>query len=269
MTDTKQKLRQLEEEKNIKIILAKDIGSKAWKLDSPESDTDIGILYTQEPKTYVKLKGYKQNIDTELGQDIDIQGWNIDRYMKLLKQSNPAVVEHLLSDTTYLRESVETTYDMETYTMSEFKPLALMQHYHSLAENQYKSYLKNGSRKTVKKTLYTLKALTHKRHVENTHTAPDPNFPRFVNNSMDAGPINSYKPQLNKLIEAKKRGDGSKPYHNRHIDKLIQKELDRTYTGQEKRMHSQRSIDPEILDQFTDTILENQYESEGLWGKII
>ena len=60
-----EELRKIEEQENVKIIMAIESGSRAWGFASPDSDYDV----------------------------LDINGWDIRKALQLLHNSNPTVFE--------------------------------------------------------------------------------------------------------------------------------------------------------------------------------
>ena len=49
-------LRRIEEEENIKILLAVESGSRAWGFASPDSDYDVRFIYIRRMEDYLKLE---------------------------------------------------------------------------------------------------------------------------------------------------------------------------------------------------------------------
>lgn len=61
-----QKLKEIEEEENVKIILAVESGSRAWGFASPDSDYDVRFIYVRETKEYLKLNEIRDVIEWQL-----------------------------------------------------------------------------------------------------------------------------------------------------------------------------------------------------------
>ena len=51
----KQICKQLEKEKNIKIIFAVENGSRAWRMDSKDSDYDVRFVFKRPLKEYIQI----------------------------------------------------------------------------------------------------------------------------------------------------------------------------------------------------------------------
>ena len=79
-----QKLKEIEEKENVKIILAVESGSRAWGFASPDSDYDVRFIYVRETKEYLKLNEIRDVIEWQLDGTLDINGWDIKKALKLL-----------------------------------------------------------------------------------------------------------------------------------------------------------------------------------------
>ena len=48
----RQKLREIEEKENVKILMAVESGSRAWGFASPDSDYDVRFIYVRRQLDY-------------------------------------------------------------------------------------------------------------------------------------------------------------------------------------------------------------------------
>ena len=65
MFDTiKQKLLELEKDKNIRILFACESGSRAWGFPSPDSDYDVRFIYARPVDDYLKIYEIRRNDQT-------------------------------------------------------------------------------------------------------------------------------------------------------------------------------------------------------------
>lgn len=168
-------LGSVEADHDVRVLAARDLGSRAWNLADADSDRDVAILFAQEPLEYATLDGYVgslefavdsatrdaesepgaetaddggtvddrdgcDNIDGCDGVDgIDGWGWNVRRFAELVVESNPTAFEFLHSPLRY-REFAPLQ-RLEDDVGESFAPLALYHHYRSLARRQYRKYL--------------------------------------------------------------------------------------------------------------------------------
>lgn len=140
----------LAEEENLEVLYAKSFGSRAWNVDDDESDYDVAVVFRQPVSSYITLGEYTQNIQEtatleESGSkpvEVNVHGWNVDRYMQLLSNSNPTALEVLSSDKTYVNHGEFE--DLVDYAQKNFRPIAMMGHYHSLMKQNYLKYLQKN-----------------------------------------------------------------------------------------------------------------------------
>ncbi|WP_224335139.1 nucleotidyltransferase domain-containing protein [Haloprofundus halobius] len=133
-------LRELETEHEISVVLAVARGSHAWGLDSPESDYDVGVVYApNDLRTGFHLSAPRDTVERKFGSDIEVSGWNVTKFARLLSQSNDGAIDTLRSPIRYrerfdadaLREYVEATYN----------PVELYYCYRGIAKSNYRKYL--------------------------------------------------------------------------------------------------------------------------------
>ena len=84
-------LPNIENENNVKILLAYVRGSHMYGTNLPTSDVDITFIY-QQPTDEILRGNYKEQIN--YGGN-DIVGYEIQRYIQLLSQNNPNILESL------------------------------------------------------------------------------------------------------------------------------------------------------------------------------
>ncbi len=95
-----QLLGKIETEKKVKILYACETGSRAWGFPSPDSDYDVRFIYMHERDWYLSLSDKKDMIEFMDG-DLDITGWDLRKCLKLLKKSNPPLIERFQSPLEY------------------------------------------------------------------------------------------------------------------------------------------------------------------------
>ena len=94
-------LKKIEEQKNVKIIMAIESGSRAWGFASPDSDYDVRFIYVRKEEDYLKLEKTRDVIEWKLDDVLDINGWDIKKALQLLHNSNPTVFEWCASPIVY------------------------------------------------------------------------------------------------------------------------------------------------------------------------
>ncbi|MBW3020183.1 nucleotidyltransferase domain-containing protein, partial [Candidatus Woesearchaeota archaeon] len=160
--------KQIEKENNVKIIFAIENGSRAWRMDSKDSDYDVRFVYKREKDDYLTLTKEKDVINLDKGL-IDMSGFDIFKYLELLSGSNPTTIEWLMSDIVYYGKQPK---ELRDYAIKHFSEKALYYHYKSMCKNNYIKYIKSGDLVTYKKYLYALRGLTNALYVKKNKTLP-------------------------------------------------------------------------------------------------
>ncbi len=98
------RLLRAEEEHGVRILLAVESGSRAWGFASPNSDYDVRFIYAHPPAWYqaVDLEEKRDVIEYPIVDDIDLNGWDVRKALRLLWKSNPAFVEWAQSPIRYI-----------------------------------------------------------------------------------------------------------------------------------------------------------------------
>ena len=74
-----QKLNEIEEKENVKVIFAVESGSRAWGFDSADSDYDVRFIYLRNLESYLKLEKTRDVIEWQLDETLDINGWDLKK----------------------------------------------------------------------------------------------------------------------------------------------------------------------------------------------
>lgn len=165
------KLISLEKEQNIKIVFACEAGSRAYGVPGSESDTDIRIIYVKNLNHYLSFKKEDQSISIK-EKDYDISGWDIKRFLELLKKSNLSVMEALHSPNIYLKD--EEIYEkLISLSKKAFDPSAL---YHSFL----KIIRNNLDSPETKSYLYVIRATLSILWLKKFQTFPPLNFYKLL-----------------------------------------------------------------------------------------
>lgn len=271
MKDTiKEELQQFEEEYNITIIAARDTGSRAWNLESEDSDYDVSFIYIQDNYKYIAPTGYKQNIDRESNTDYDIEynSWNLDRYLSLLKGSNPSAIEFLQSDLKYYEPYSDYMKQLEDHAEENFKPLALMMHHHNLAKNQFERYIKDGKDHTYKRHLYAIRSLLYRKYIKETHQLPSLDFPEFLEKqSRHFGEWKPYRREINQMVNKKRNGAGGNTVRTRKLAEKIGRDLKDEIPDEDKPDYAQQNIDTSYLAHWTQELIKEINKEPSMWRK--
>ncbi len=97
----KEQLRRIEDAENIKILLAVESGSRAWGFASPDSDYDVRFVYIRSLEDYLRLDATRDVIELPIDDVLDINGWDLQKTLRLLHKSNPTLFEWFSSPIVY------------------------------------------------------------------------------------------------------------------------------------------------------------------------
>ena len=155
-----------EREHKVRVILAVESGSRAWGFESPNSDYDARFIYAHEPTWYlaVDLEDKRDVIEYPIVDDIDLNGWDIRKALRLFARSNPAFVEWIQSPIIYVENGSFATRARELLP-SVYSCVSGVHHYRSMAKTNYRGYLK-GDLVPLKKYFYVLRPLLSVRWLE-------------------------------------------------------------------------------------------------------
>lgn len=152
----KRYLAKIEQDYQVKILLACETGSRAWGFPSPDSDYDIRIIYMHEKDWYLSLNDKKDSIELMFeNRDFDISGWDLKKSLKLLWKSNAAIMERIQSPIIYAENRVFVD-EIKILASKTYSKIASMHHYLSMAKNMYEDVQKNDQVK-LKKLFYALR----------------------------------------------------------------------------------------------------------------
>ena len=195
--------KQIEKEHNVFILFAIESGSRLWRMESANSDYDVRFVYVHSEENYFRITEPKDVINLTVG-DIDLSGFDIKKFGRLLLSSNPSLIEWLYSDITYYRGVPK---DWKNFIKTNYNPLALYHHYRSMCEQNYIKYIKSNKSVTYKKYLYAMRGLVNAKLVEYNKKIPPIIFDVGLNQALDAKvvPENIIK-KLQFIIKLKKSG---------------------------------------------------------------
>jgi predicted nucleotidyltransferase len=128
-----EKLKQVEAEKNIKILFACESGSRAWGFHSPDSDYDIRFIYVHETEWYLNLWEKKDSVQFMTSDLLDGSGWDIRKAFKLLAKSNASLLGWIFSPEVYFADDQFIKEARELATKS-VNPISVFHHFHSMSK---------------------------------------------------------------------------------------------------------------------------------------
>lgn len=151
-----EKLHEIEKRENCRILLAVESGSRAWGFASPDSDYDVRFIYVRDRESYLKLNRPRDVIELPINDVLDINGWDVEKALKLLHKSNPTVFEWFSSPIVY--QTTDFTEAFKPVMRRYFSSKSGLWHYLQMAEGNYREYLR-GDMVKAKKYFYVLRPI--------------------------------------------------------------------------------------------------------------
>ena len=195
-------LKKIEKSKNVRILYACESGSRAWGFPSRDSDYDVRFIYIHPLEWYLSIQDKRDVIETPISDLLDINGWELRKALKLLRKSNPPILEWIESPIVYY-ESYSTIRKMRDLSRISFSPLSCLYHYLSIAKGNFRKYL-HVDRVKIKKYFYALRPIFACKWIEEHNTMPPMGFEELVRASC---PDDILADEINRLLKRKKSGD--------------------------------------------------------------
>ena len=151
-------LGDIESRHSVRILWAVETGSRAWGFSSPDSDYDVRFIYVHRPEWYLSIKEGRDVIELPIEDDLDINGWELRKSLRLFRKSNPTFLEWIVSPYVYLHfgSFVEQARELaERY----YNPKAVAYHYTRMAEKNFRVYIFRKQQVILKKYLYVIRPL--------------------------------------------------------------------------------------------------------------
>lgn len=154
--DISNELDAMECEKGVTVLYSVESGSRCWGFASADSDYDVRFVYARPRNDYLRLEGVRDTIEWRLDDEFDVVGWDLSKFLRLMRGSNPTVFEWLGSTIVYREKpSFQAVRDVAGAC---FDPVAHAHHYHGMATKNIDRYIKVGSA-TLKRYLYAMRAI--------------------------------------------------------------------------------------------------------------
>ena len=170
-------LNQIEEQHDVKILLAVESGSRAWGFASADSDYDVRFIYVHRPEQYLRIDSMKDVIEWQLDEVLDINGWDLRKALLAFAKGNPNVMEWANSPIIYRKSKHWDA--LREAAMHYFSEKSALCHYYGTANSTLKGYL-TGDRIRYKKYFYALRPLLCCRWIEKYHAVPPMEFAKLL-----------------------------------------------------------------------------------------
>lgn len=190
------KLNEIEKTQNVRIIHAVESGSRAWGFASPDSDYDVRFIYIRPLEYYLRLEKTRDVIEYQLDETLDINGWDLQKALRLLYKSNPTLFEWNNSPIVY--KTTPEWQKVRDIINDYFKSKHGLYHYLSTAKSNYREYLKTDTVK-LKKYFYVIRPVLACKWIIDKNSPP----PMLFSELCDAELEPYMKPYISRLLDLK------------------------------------------------------------------
>lgn len=228
------KLKEIEARENIRVIHCVESGSRAWGFASPDSDYDVRFIYVRPIEYYLRLDKTRDVIEWQLDDTLDINGWDLQKALRLLHSSNPTLFEWNNSPIVY--KTTPEWAEISAIIGHFFQKKAGLYHYLSTAKKNYREYLK-GDMVKPKKYFYVLRPILACRWILEKQTPPPMLFSELADACLDEDLVPAVSDLLRLKMETPEMGLGPRidvinDYLDASIDEVEQ--LIQTLPGDER-----------------------------------
>jgi predicted nucleotidyltransferase len=208
------RLQAAEREQGVRILYAVESGSRGWGFASKDADFDVRFIYVHEPEWYLGVAPEEKRDVLELGVEmtpageLDINGWELRKALKLFRLSNPPLLEWLSSPISY-REEGPLASLLRTAAPSCVSPIRTWRHYRGMMEKSRTRYREKKT--SIKAWFRLLRPLLAMRWIEQGKGVPPMRFALLMDGVI-AG--DALREELDALMEIKRRSgeqDGFTP----------------------------------------------------------
>lgn len=158
-----QALTEIEVQHDVKVLFACESGSRGWGFASPDSDYDVRFIYVHRLSWYLAVEAGRDVIELPISDELDVNGWELRKALRLLRRANPVLLEWLDSPVVYRQDVAAER--LRRLAPACFSPLRGRYHYLSMAKKNFRGYLQGDSVR-LKKYLYVLRPLLAVRWID-------------------------------------------------------------------------------------------------------
>jgi len=246
-----QKLKEIEQEHQVKILFACESGSRAWGFPSQDSDFDVRFIYLHPHNWYlsVDLEKKRDVIDYPIDDLLDINGWDLRKALQLLYKSNMPLMEWLGSPVIYTQEQILLS-QLKILRSDYYQENAAFYHYVHLARKSMENTFEQ-EQICLKKYFYILRPLLSLDWIDQKRGLVPTEFHILLDTLI---PDQDLKNKILKMIEDKSHSSEKDTItHHPEISQLIKTRVEKYKNIELKPSKKSALIEP--LNQFFQTAL--------------
>jgi len=196
-------LARVEAEKKVRVLFAVESGSRAWGFASRDSDYDVRFLYVHQREWYLSVEDRRDVIERPLDDDLDVSGWELRKALRLLRKSNPPLLEWLKSPVVYRHDPVFAA-EFGALANEFYSPRRCFAHYLHMAFGNWRDYLRGREQVSLKKYLYVFRPLLACRWIARRLGQPPMLFAKLVEGALEEADVRA---ALDALVARKQADD--------------------------------------------------------------
>lgn len=236
-----EKIEEIEAREGVRVLYAVESGSRAWGVESPDSDYDVRFIYMRPKDDYLRLDEKRDIIEWQFDDVLDINGWDIKKTLIQFHRGNATLFEWANSPVVYKTTRIweEIYEDCRQY----FSRKAALCHYYGTAKSTYEQYL-TQEQVRYKKYIYALRPLLACKYIEENGTVPPVRFEELLGQKLDDGLYD----EIMKMLAIKAQSD-EKALNPRmvRIHKYIENEIAK-YAALSQATEEDRNADWTVLN---------------------
>lgn len=219
-----QKLAEIERQENVTVLYAVESGSRAWGVESPDSDYDVRFVYVRPRNDYLRLQETRDVIEWQLDDVLDINGWDLNKTLIQFHKGNAVLFEWANSPVVY--KTTPQWEQIRACAKPYFSEKVALHHYRGTASATWQQFLR-GDMVRYKKYIYALRPLLACKYIEEKHEIPPVRFEDLLRQELP-GELTG---EIARMLDIK-AGSGEKELHPRMpvIQRYIEEELQRLST---------------------------------------
>jgi predicted nucleotidyltransferase len=185
-------LHNIEKENSCHILYAAEIGSRSTGLATPTSDYDVRFIYIHRTEWYLRVD---DNPKTEIlvkdkENDVDFMGFELRKAFKLLRNSNPTLLEMLYSSVIYYQVDENITNTLRELMQLFYNRKTIVYSYINIVKQNYHDYIYRKPEINRKKYLYILQNLLRAQYVIEREDDPKAMAPLIFEQVIETVKIN-------------------------------------------------------------------------------
>ena len=179
------------------LLFACESGSRAWEMESPDSDWDIRFLFLHPLQGYLGIDPPDETF-TRMDGLLDYNGWELRKALQLLRGSNAVVFEWLNSPRVYV-PAAPVVQRLQQLAPDYFSPRKVAHHYLGLTRRYLPRLEVEAPR--LKDFFYAVRAMLSAQWVLTRESSPPIPLPALLPQISEPG----FEAALGELLLAKRQ----------------------------------------------------------------